>query len=155
MVTGDYGLDDLRVSVVRAALRAPTLSDWSIGMHIHHCCLAMIRISQSLIASTPPPPRSRFSLRTARVLMTGRIPRGRGRSPQVVLPREDITPPELLTLLDQSERILAKVNRLDSRTWFRHFAFGVLKRDRALRFMCIHNQHHLSIISDIAAAELH
>ncbi len=152
MVTGDYGLDDLGVSVVRAALRAPTQSDWSVGVHIHHCRLAMIRISQSLIVSIPPPPRSRFSLRTTRILMTGRIPRGRARAPEVVLPREDITPAELLTLLDQSKRILTKVNQLDSRTWFRHFAFGVLKRDRALRFICIHNQHHLSIISDIAAA---
>ncbi len=152
MVTGDYGLDDLRVSVARAALRVPTVSAWSIGMHVHHCCLAMTRISQSLIASTPPPPRSRFSLRTSLVLLTGRIPRGRGRSPDDVMPRYDISPAELLTLLDQSERILAEVNHLDPWTWFRHFAFGVLNRDKTLRFMCIHNQHHLRIISDIAAA---
>ncbi len=148
----DCGLDDLRLGVARAALRIPALSDWSIGMHIHHCCLAMMRISQSLIASTPPPPRTRFSLRTTRILLTGRIPRGRGRSPEVVMPREDITTADLLTLLDEAERILTQVSHLDSRTWFRHFAFGVLKRDKAIRFMRIHNRHHLSIISDITAA---
>lgn len=86
------------------------------------------------------------------MLLTGHIPRGRGRSPDVVLPRQDISPDELLTLLDQCKLIIADVDHLDASTWFRHFAFGVLKRDRALRFVRIHNQHHLNIISEIAAA---
>ena len=103
-----------------------------IGMHVHHCCLAMIEICQSLIASTPPPPRSRFSLVTALVFSSGRIPRGRGRAPDVVLPRQDVLPAELGTLLDQSERILTEVHDLDAKTWFRHFAFGVLDRDKTV-----------------------
>ena len=148
----DYGLEDLQTSVASAALRASAVSEWSVGMHVHHCCLAMIGICQSLIASTPPTPRSKFSLVTALVFSSGRIPRGRGRSPDVVLPRQDISPAELGTLLDQSERILTEVHDLDSKTWFRHFVFGVLDRDKTLRFILIHNRHHLRIISDIVAA---
>ncbi len=151
-MSGEYGLEDFRISVPSAALRVPAVSEWSIGMHVHHCCLAMIGICQSLIVSTPPPPRSRFSLVTTLVFLSGRIPRGRGRSPDVVLPRRDVSPAELWTLLDQSERILSEVHDLDPRTWFRHFAFGVFDRDKALRFMHIHNRHHLRIISDIVAA---
>ncbi len=153
-MSGDYGVENLRTSVARAALRAPAVSEWSIGMHVHHCCLAMIRICQSLIASTPPPPtpRSRFSFLTALVFSSGRIPRGRGRSPDVVLPRQDISPAELLTLLDRSKRILTEAHDLDPKTWFRHFAFGVLDRNNTLRFIRIHNRHHLRIISDIVAA---
>ncbi len=112
----------------------------------------MVKICQSLIASTPPPPRSRFSFLTALVFSSGRIPRGRGRSPDVVLPRHDISSGELRTLLDESERILTEVHDLDRKTWFRHFAFGVLDRDKTLRFIHIHNRHHLRIISDIVAA---
>ncbi len=151
-MSGDYGLEDLRTSVPSAALRAPAVSEWSIGMHVHHCCLAMIGICQSLTASTPPTPRSRFSLVTTLVFLSGRIPRGRGRSPDVVLPRRDVSPAELWTLLDRSERILTEGHELDPKTWFRHFAFGVLDRDKTLRLIHIHNRHHLRIISDIVAA---
>ena len=151
-MSGDYGLEDLRTAVASAALSASAVSEWSIGMHVHHCCLAMIAVGQSLIASTPPPPRSIFSLLTALVFSSGRIPRGRTRSPDVVRPRQDVSPAELWTLLDQSERILTEVHDLDPKTWFRHFAFGVLDRDKTVRFILIHNRHHLRIISDIVAA---
>ncbi len=154
-MSGDYGLEDLRTSAANVALRAPAVSEWSIGMHVHHCCLAMIKICQSLVASTPPTPRSRFSFRTALVFSSGRIPRGRGRSPDAVLPRQDISPAELLTLLDESERILTEVHDLDPKTWFRHFAFGVLDRNKTLRFIRIHNRHHLRIISDIVSNREH
>ncbi len=150
-MSGDYGLEDLRTSVASASLRAPAVSEWSIGMHVHHCGLAMMRVCQSLVASTPPTPRSRFSFLTAIVFLSGRIQRGRGRSPDVVLPRQDVSPAELLTLLDRAERILTEANDLDPKAWFRHFAFGVLDRDKALRFIHIHNRHHLRIISDIVA----
>ncbi len=151
-MSGDWGLDDLRTSVASAALRAPAVSEWSIGMHVHHCCLAMIAVCQSLIASTPPPPRSRFSLVTVLVFSSGRIPRGRARSPDEVLPRQDVLAAELGTLLDQSERILTEVHDLDPQAWFRHFVFGVLDRDKTGRLILIHNRHHLRIISDIMKA---
>ncbi len=151
----DYGLGDLRSSVPSAALRAPAVSEWSIGMHVHHCCLAMIGICQSLVASTPPTPRSKFSFRTAFVFSSGRIPRGRGRSPDAVLPRQHISPAELSTLLDEAERILTEAHDLDPKTWFRHFAFGVLDRNKTLRFIRIHNRHHLRIISDIVSNREH
>ena len=113
----------------------------------------MIGICQTLIASTPPPPpRSRFSLLPALIFLTGRIPRGRGRSPDTVVPKPDITPAELLALLDESEGKLNDVRQLDAGTWFKHFAFGVLDRNKTAKFMRIHNQHHLRIISDIMSA---
>lgn len=151
-MNGNYGLEDLRNSVASAALRVPGISEWSVGMHVHHCCLAMVGTCRSLIASTPPIPRSGFSLLRAVVFSSGRIPRGRGRSPDVVLPRQDVSLDELRTLLDQSERILTEARGLDPGAWFRHSAFGVLDRDKTLRFILIHNGHHLRIISDILAA---
>ena len=151
-MNGDCGLEDLRSSVASAALRASAVSEWSIGMHVHHCCLVMIAVCQSLIAATPPPPRSRFALVTALVFSSGRIPRGRGRSPDEVLPRQDVSSVELGTLLDQSERILTEVHDLDPKAWFRHFVFGVLDRDKTVRLILIHNRHHSRIISDILKA---
>ena len=147
------GLEDLRISVASAALHVPAISEWSVGMHVHHCCLAMIGICQALIASTPPTPRAKLSLLRIVVFSSGRIPRGRGRAPDGVRPSRDVSLEELRTLLDESERMLTDARGVDRKCWFRHFVFGFLDRDKTLRFIHIHNRHHLKIISDIVAAQ--
>ncbi len=152
MKTVDFGLEAFRICTRQADLCVPAVSKWSVGMHVHHCCLAMIGVCLAISASTPPPPPGRFSLISALIFLTGRIPRGRGRSPDAVVPKQDVTPAELLTLLDEAERRLNDVSQLDAGTWFKHFAFGVLDRDKTAKFIRIHNRHHLRIISDIMAA---
>lgn len=149
----EYGLDDLRNSVDHAKMSVPTVSHWSVGMQIHHCCLAMVGICKSLIDSAPPPPRSRWSPITSIVFLSGRIPRGRGKAPDVALPKQDISKEELLPLLDRSEKFIAEASQLDSERWFKHFAFGILNRDKSLKLLRIHNGHHLRIIADIVAAK--
>jgi hypothetical protein len=144
-------LQELRAAVADADACVSAVSAWSAGMHVHHCCLGMIGICKALAASRPPPPRSRFSLVTALVFLTGRIPRGRGRAPDAAAPRRDVSPAELSTFLDESVRLLAATNELDRGAWFKHGVFGVLDRDKAIRFMRIHNRHHLKIIADIVA----
>ena len=116
----DAGLEELRVALEHAESRAVGVSQWTVGMHVHHCCLGMIGISKALIASTPPPPPSRFSMAASFVLLTGRIPRGRGRAAEAVTPRPGTSSEEILPLLDQSERMLASAAELDSRHWFKH-----------------------------------
>jgi hypothetical protein len=150
-MTRDYGLKELRAAVANIGVSAPRFSQWSVGMHVHHCCLSMIGVCTALGASTPPPPRSRPSLASGIVLLTGRIPRGRAKSPQGVLPKAEVTESELLAHLDESERMVAEARRLPPDAWFRHFFLGVLDRDKAMRFVSIHNRHHLRIIADIVA----
>ena len=145
-------LEAMRTHVSEASVLRPDVSKWSVGMHVHHCCLAMIGVCDSLLASEPPPPHTGFSLVTSAIFLTGRIPRGRGKSPAQVLPREGIEPEELADLLDQSEQRIELVAAAPPDQWFRHFAFGVMDRDRTLRFLQIHNQHHLRIVQDILGA---
>lgn len=147
----DYGLKELRAAVENIGVSAPGVSKWSVGMHVHHCCLSMIGVCTALGASTPPPPRSRPSLASGIVLLTGRIPRGRAKSPDTVVPKSNVTDGELLALLDESEHMVAEARGLAPEVWFRHFFFGVLDRDKALRFLSIHNRHHLRIIADIVS----
>jgi hypothetical protein len=61
-----------------------------------------------------------------------------------------VSPLELLSFLDEAGRMLPEARELDPGTWFEHFAFGILNRDKAVRFIGVHNRHHLRIISDIA-----
>jgi hypothetical protein len=149
----DYGLHDLRQSVDHADVSVASVSHWSVGMQIHHCCLATAAICQSLIDSKPPPPRRRWSPITSIVFLSGRIPRGRGKAPEVALPKQDISTDELVPLLDRSEQLLEQVSQLDRSRWFKHFAFGILDRDKSLKLLRIHNRHHLRIVADIVAAK--
>ncbi len=128
------------------------MSRWSVGMHVQHCCLAMIGVCEALLASSPPPPRRSFSPLTELILLTGRIPRGRAKAPEQAEPREAVSPGELASLIDRSEKLLAAARLAPSGSWFRHFALGVLDRNRSLKFIRIHNAHHLRITRDIRAS---
>jgi hypothetical protein len=146
-----YDIKTLRTVVRNAGRTEPAVSKWSVGMHIHHCCLAATGICRALAESSPPPPASGFSFVTWIVFLMGRIPRGRGKSPEVAVPEEGVTEDQLLTMLDECDRAVSEAERLDSDHWFDHFAFGILKKDRALKLIGIHNRHHLKIISDIVS----
>jgi hypothetical protein len=148
----DLGLEQLRAAVAQAGARAATVSAWSVGMHVHHCCRATLGICKALAKSTPPSPRARFSPRVALMFLFGRIPRGRAEAPESARPADDVTPDELRALLDQAGEGIAAARALDPGAWFEHFALGVLARDRALRFVEIHHRHHLRIVAEILAA---
>ena len=145
-------VEALRGVVPAAATLAPDVSKWSVGMHVQHCGLAMNEVCRSLVSSEGPPPPSGFNLVTSAIFLTGRIPRGRGKSPEQAIPGEGVTPDELETILGESERWLEKVGQVSADHWFRHFAFGVLDRERTLKFIRIHNRHHLRIVQDILRA---
>ena len=146
------GLQELRRSLDHADRTAPEVSGWSVGMHIHHCELVMIGICRSMARSTLPPPRTGFNLLRSIVLLTGRIPRGRAQSPEEAVPTPDVPGTDLEKALDLAERMMDKTRKRKPDVWYRHFAFGVLRRDAALRVLEIHNRHHLRIIRDILSA---
>jgi hypothetical protein len=153
MKPNDYRLDHLRDAVQHANATAPDVSQWSVGMHVQHCCLAMIGTCRALEKSTPPPPPSRPPLIRLVVFTTGRFVRGRAQAPERALPREGLSPAELASLLEEAGRQVAAAGNLEAGRWFKHFIFGVLKRDDALQFLRIHNRHHLRIVSDIVSAQ--
>jgi hypothetical protein len=146
------GLDELSSFIPRADVLAPDVSKWTAGMHVQHCCKATIVVCGSLVASEPPAPRSGSSLVTSAIFLTGRIPRGRGKSPEQAIPRQGIGSEDLDPLLKEAVRRLDEARSASPDQWFRHFAFGVLDRDRTLKFIGIHNRHHARIVQDILRA---
>jgi len=144
-------LAELRAALLEADACAPQVSAWSAGMHVQHCALVMLEVAGAL-ASSAPPPAGRPSVLGHVLLRLGRIPRGRAKSPATVRPPERVDPAEVTGLLEKAERALRDVEGMAPAAWFRHFAFGTLRRDRALRFVRIHNDHHLRIVEDIRGA---
>jgi len=144
-----FGIAALRALVPHAASRAPEVSAWSVGRQVEHCALAMEGIGEALLASTPPPPRAGLALTQRLVLLAGWLPRGRARAPESVVPTAEPDPGALERHLSAAEELLRRVARADRGLWFRHFVLGVMDRDRALRFLAVHNRHHGKIARDV------
>lgn len=142
-------LEQLRGAVADAGTAAPAVSSWSVGEHIHHCCLSMIGISKSLRKSTTPMPRAQPTVPRIAVLRFGFIPRGRARSPSFVVPIPSVPPAELQAMLQQSTELLGMAHALERSAWFAHPFLGPMNRDQALKFVLVHNRHHLKIVADI------
>ena len=149
MKPNDPSFDALRAAAAHAGQGASFVSKWTVGEHVHHCCLTMIGVVRTLEHSTQPPPPSRKSVPRSIVFVLGRIPRGRARSPQPVLPQQAVAPEKLLSLIDASAREIGRARSFERGTWIRHPIFGPLHRDDALKFVRIHNHHHLRIVRDI------
>ena len=90
-----------------------------------------------------------FSIVKSIILLTGRIPRGRGQAPERALPSADVSRDELEQLLARARQSLAAAEAADPKAWFDHFVFGVMQRDAAIKLLHIHTRHHLAIVAEI------
>ena len=145
-------IEELTTLTDFAERRADAVSAWSVGTHIQHLSLAMSGISKALLASSSPMPPPRFSVPKFFVLLFGRIPRGRGRAPKVTIPEKESSKEEILVALAAARQGMEAAQSVPFDRWFQHPMFGPLTKDQTLRFVEIHNRHHLAIIKEILAA---
>ena len=128
------------------------LSGWTPSEHLNH----LIRVCHSVVGLLLDPAARTLSRRInfmGRVILhTGRIPRGRAKAPeQFVAVRSESA--ELLASLDALELAIARIpiadlpKRRDATV--KHPRFGGLTPSQALRFIAVHNDHHLRIIDDM------
>ena len=139
---------------IRAILRAREVnasvprSSWCVAEHLDHTLKVTNMTLQILLKDELPALPRGINLIGRMVLLTGWIPRGRGRSPEKL--RGAPVPPDQLeaqlALLDELiDRIAAEPQRSASPV-FRHPFFGGLTFAQSLAFLAIHTDHHLKII---------
>ena len=130
---------------------AAPFSKWSVGAHVEHCALASTSMVRALADNAgAPPPRglNRPFLMRSVILWTGWLPRGRAEAPEFVLPKST-TEGDLRDALARSLEAIDRLAEAPPDAWMRHFALGAMRRDAVLRFLHVHNRHHLKIIRDI------
>jgi hypothetical protein len=158
------GLADLaNASAERLAVREGRISAWSVGDHLEH----MLRVGRSVLgmvdklrAEPRPGPAPGIRPVGRLILLVGFIPRGRARAIKSVVPqglsRESLQTdlaalharlaaiePEQLSVLETAEGRMP------------HPVFGSLDARQWLRFLEIHQHHHLKIILDIERLSRH
>ena len=140
-------------------LRAPSVSDWSIGEQVEHLRRSDITILRAVATlDTDGPCEGSPTLAGRLVLASGFLPRGRGRAPGATLPLE-VDPTSLPEQLDGvRDGFTALQDDLESlcssNATIKHPALGCFTALQMLTFAAIHHHHHLKIIWEIHRTSL-
>ncbi len=129
--------------------KAANVSAVGVDWQLHHSLLVIKGVLTQLLKSDPKAYRWRFNLIRAIIFGLGQIPRGKGRAPDVVKPKEGVDREELEKLLQQCKELWPKAESLAAKAWFAHPVFGALSKKQTFRFLDIHSLHHLKIVEDI------
>ena len=142
-------LTELEQFIEHAQKNNPSVSSRGVDWHLDHTLMSIIGIIKRLEASSPEDYKANFSLARFFVFTRGSIPRGRGKAPKVVNPEQVRSADELYKQLELAKLAAQRLKELPKNSHFKHPYFGVLNRQNTLRFLQIHTQHHIKIMSDI------
>lgn len=142
-------LSELQSKIPKAEIINNKVSSASAGWHIEHILLSLNFITDGLKKSDPKEYKWKFSFPRILVFTLKKIPRGRGKSPEIVQPKNNITADSLRQkLMDTSEKI-KELDHLKPDSFIRHPYFGDLNLKKTKKFLLIHTRHHIDIINDI------
>lgn len=126
-----------------------TISNVNVGWHLQHSLMVINKIVETTVDSDPNQYRWSFNMNKLYIFLRGSIPRGRGRAPKAVQPKEDITTNELKLAATKAKQLVPKLGELPARSYFIHPYFGMLNVKETELFLLIHTKHHLKIVDDI------
>jgi hypothetical protein len=125
------------------------VSQVTVGWHIEHSLLALIKMISAIENSNPADYKWKFNLKRSIVLGLGKIPRGKAKVPDSVKPAGEISIANINGLLEKAKQKVASFERLGQDKFFTHPVFGDVQVKQARRVIAIHTHHHLKIINDI------
>jgi hypothetical protein len=141
------------------AALADRVSGWSVAQQLEHLGLTGNKVLDALdaiLGEPGTPPRGRPNLAGRLVLLVGRIPRGRVRT------KPEWDPPDssreraregVKTLAARTAALASRAAELTAARATRpHPVLGHFNARRWLRFLVIHQDHHLRVVHDIRRA---
>ncbi len=126
-----------------------TVSLASVGWHVQHSLLVISQIITRMKGSDPAVYKWKFNLARSYVYLWGRIPRGRGKAPELVVPKGPINSEEISRHLLLARNAIGELPALHTNNFIKHPYFGELNLKQVQTFLIIHTQHHLKIIEDV------
>ena len=125
------------------------VSKSSVGWHIQHSLLVASQIINAMENSNPADYRYKFSLPKFLVYTLNKIPRGKAKAPESVLPEQIFNTDELMKDIQLLKSELSVLNTLQPNHYFKHPYFGNLNLKAAIKMLQLHTKHHINIINDI------
>ncbi len=126
-----------------------TVSQVSIGWHLEHSLLALIKMITAVEHSNPDEYKGKFNFKRSLVLTLGKIPRGKAKVPDSVKPADETNLANIKGLIEKAKQKAELFEQLSPNKFFTHPVFGDLQVEKARRIIAIHTYHHLKIINDI------
>ncbi len=130
-------------------MRNDSVSKSDVGWQLDHALKVINGVSGIMIKTNPNKYKKDFNLMRTVLFPLCYIPRGRAKSPKIVLPPNIILKEDLSAQLQSAHINIENVNVLPKTSHFKHHVFGMLSKKQTLRFLEIHTKHHLKIVSDI------
>lgn len=141
-------LSELYAYIEHAEKNNQNVSSVNVGWHIEHSLLVIIKIIQSVSKSDPNKYKWQFKLNWNLAVILNRFPRGKGKAPEVVKPKQ-IDKTDYDALFAESKQALARLKNVDKNQFFLHPYFGNLNKKNTFIMLDIHTKHHLKIIREI------
>lgn len=129
------------------------VSSSSVGWHLAHVLLVIIKVSQSVINSNENQYNPSFTWRKFFVFLVGKFPRGKAKAPEAVQPMQ-FHEEDLYHLFAEAETAVVGLKKSNKNQFFKHPIFGNLNKRETIRFLHIHTHHHLMIMKDILGEKL-
>ncbi len=142
-------IDELETKLPFIEQKKEAVSQVTVGWHLEHSLLALIRMITAVEHSNPADYKWKFNVRRSVVLTLGKFPRGRGKAPDAVKPGGEITRTNIIGLIEKAKQKAELFEKLSYDKFFNHFLLGDLRVKQARRIIAIHTHHHIKIINDI------
>jgi hypothetical protein len=142
-------INELETKITHREKTNNTVSDASVGWHIHHSQLVVLQIILALERSNPESYRWKFNLNRFFVYTLNKIPRGRGKAPESVKPKEQADAAKMNKTFEILKARLPLLDALQPNNYFKHPYFGDLNVKAAIKMLKIHTKHHIDIVNDI------
>lgn len=145
----EKNINDLEQKIEHSDKLAANISDKAVDWHIDHSLKVIIAVLNALQNSDPADYKWKFNLIRSYIFTVGSIPRGKGKAPKSVLPKDHIIKENLFLQLEEAKNRIKFIENLPSKSNFKHPYFGILNLKMTTKFLNIHTKHHLKIINDI------
>ena len=142
-------VNQLETHIINHEKTNVTVSQSSVGWQLDHSLLVINAIVLQLKNSNPQQYKWSFNWIRTYIKIINKIPRGKGKAPQVVQPTESSSTKNLTEKIAMVKKSIAELELLPRTCYFKHPYFGDLDLKSAIWFLKLHTKHHLKIIEDI------
>lgn len=142
-------LSDIEKSIPFKNEKKLSVSNATVGWQLDHALKVINSVCSTLTKTDPKNYKRNFNITRMILFSLCYIPRGKAKSPKTVLPPSNISEVDLLTQLQEAKNHINNIHNIHEKAYFKHFIFGMLSKQKTMRFLEMHTKHHLKIVKDI------